>query len=316
MKEEILQNPYSAHREITSCINKASRNVYLPNFYEDIKKFVNSCSICQQHQRVNVKETLLPYRVPSLPWEEVSIYFMYLQKTDYLLCTDYHSKCIEIKKLSLKTAEPVISALEQVLRTHGIPRRLHSDNGPPFDCKQFVNFTKTYDIEHVTSSPKYPKSNGMVKRAIGTMQAILHKVIKDGGDPILAVLEYNTTPKFNLLSPAEMLMGRVFITILPTKSSLLKPKFPTDITVKRLKDNQSKQKAYYDKTAVKLSPLKPKKHVYVQMGHRDWTSGSVLKKLDTPRSYLVKTFEGSELRRNRIHLRPDKNRNNSPENCN
>ncbi|GBO03224.1 Uncharacterized protein K02A2.6 [Araneus ventricosus] len=162
MKEEILQNLHSEHQGITSCINKGSRNVYWPNFCEDVKNFVNSCSICQHHQRANVKETLLPYKVPSLPWEEVSIDFMYLQKTDYLLCTDYHSKYIEIKKLTLNTAEPVISALKQIFRTHGIPRRLHSDNGPPFDSKQFVNFTKTYDSEHVTTSPKYPKSNEMV----------------------------------------------------------------------------------------------------------------------------------------------------------
>ncbi|GBM50173.1 hypothetical protein AVEN_50067-1 [Araneus ventricosus] len=112
-----------------------------------------------------------------------------------------------------------------------------------------------------------------------------------------------------------MFMGRVLRTILPTKSFLLKPKFPTEITVKRLKDEQSKQKAYYDKTAVKLSPLKTNQLVYLQMGHRDWTPGTVLKKLDTPSSYLVKTSEGSERRRNRIHLRPDQNPSNSPEIC-
>ncbi|GBN71551.1 hypothetical protein AVEN_275629-1 [Araneus ventricosus] len=118
----------------------------------------------------------------------------------------------------------MISALKQIFRTHGIPRRLHSDNGPPFDIKQFAYFTKRYDIEHVTSSPKYPKSNEMVERAIGTMQAIVYKVIKDGGDPNLTMLEYNTTPKFNLLSPAQTLTGRVLRTILQTKSFLLKPK--------------------------------------------------------------------------------------------
>ncbi|GBN17395.1 hypothetical protein AVEN_114705-1 [Araneus ventricosus] len=118
----------------------------------------------------------------------------------------------------------MISALKQIFRTHGIPRRLHSDNGPPFDIKQFVHFTKTYDIEHITSSPKHPKSNEMVERAIGTMQAIVYKVNTDGGDLNLAMLEYNTTPKFNLLSPAGTLMGRVLRTVLQTKYSLLKPK--------------------------------------------------------------------------------------------
>ncbi|GBM68622.1 Transposon Ty3-G Gag-Pol polyprotein [Araneus ventricosus] len=53
MKEEILQNLHSAHQGITSCINKASRNVYWPNFCEDIKNFVNSYSICQQHHYNN-----------------------------------------------------------------------------------------------------------------------------------------------------------------------------------------------------------------------------------------------------------------------
>ncbi|GBM38305.1 hypothetical protein AVEN_17743-1 [Araneus ventricosus] len=87
-----------------------------------------------------------------------------------------------------------------------------------FDSKQYVDFTKAYVTEQVTSSPKYPMSNGTVERAIGTMQEILNKVIKDGGDPNLVVLEYNNTSKFNLLSPAEMLMRRVLRTILPTKS--------------------------------------------------------------------------------------------------
>lgn len=317
MKMQILDNLHSAHQGITSCINKAARNVYWPNFCEEIKTFVNSCAICQQHQRANVKESLIPYKVPSLPWEEISIDFMYLQKSDYLICTDYHSKFIEIKKLTQKTADPVIAALKQIFRTHGIPRTLHSDNGPPFDSERFTDFSKKYDIQHITSSPRYPKSNGMVERAIGTIKLILRKVIKDGKDPNLAVLEYNITPKFNQLSPAEMLMGRVLRTIIPQKASLLKPKFPTDKTIKSLIDNQTNQKAYYDKSSVRLSPLKPKQPVYVQIGHRDWTPGTVLKKLDTPRSYLVKTTNGSELRRNRVHLRPDGKPSsyNSPETC-
>jgi hypothetical protein len=259
-----------------------------------------------------VKEPLKPYKVPSLPWEDIAIDFMYLQNTNYLVCTDYHSKFIEIKKLNSKTAEPVLTALKQIFRTHGIPRRLHSDNGPPFDSKQFAQFIKTYDMEHVTSSPKYPKSNGMVEKAIGIMKSILYKVIKGGGDPNLAVLEYNTTPKLNMSSPAEMLMGRVLRTILPQRSSLLKPKFPIKDTMKKLKYKQAKQKEYYDRTAVQLPPFTTNQPVFVQMGHRDWTPGTVVKKLETPRSYLVKTANGSELRRNRVHLRPNQT-TSSPE---
>ena len=35
-----------------------------------------------------------------------------------------------------------------------------------------------------------------------------------------------------------------------------------------------------------------------------WITGQVKEKLNEPRSYVVKTSTGSELRRNRIHLKP------------
>ncbi|GBN71552.1 hypothetical protein AVEN_275630-1 [Araneus ventricosus] len=51
------------------------------------------------------------------------------------------------------------------------------------------------------------------------------------------------------------------------------------------------------------------------MSRRDWALGTILKKLDAPRSYLFKVSAVSELRRNRIHLRPDQNPNNRQEIC-
>ncbi|GBN54690.1 hypothetical protein AVEN_206927-1 [Araneus ventricosus] len=51
------------------------------------------------------------------------------------------------------------------------------------------------------------------------------------------------------------------------------------------------------------------------MGHREWTPGTVLKNPDTLCSYVFKTSAGRELKRYRIHLRPDQNPNKSPEIC-
>lgn len=306
MRNEVLTKLHVAHQGITSCQNKAKGTIYWPKMMEDIKSFVESCSVCQKHQRANSRQPLMPYEVPSYPWQEVGLDFMYLEGEDFLILTDYHSKFIEVRKLSKKTAESVVSSLKQIFRTHGIPRKVHSDNGPPFDSNFYQLFAKSYDFQIVTSSPKYARSNGMIERAIGTMKNILYKVKTDGGDPNLAILEYNNTPKYNLPSPAQMLMGRAQRNLCPTKLTNLKPRFPTEKTKFQLKENQRKQKEYHDKSAVDLEKLQVQQPVLIQMGHRDWIPGTVLRSDVTPRSYIVKTPSGAELRRNRIHLRPDR----------
>lgn len=315
MRHYVLLKLHSAHQGITACQAKAKDALYWPNIMEDIKGFIENCQSCQEHQRSNSKQPLQPYEVPKLPWEEVGIDFMYLKGENYLQLIDYHSKFIEFRKLSCKTAASVISALKQIFRTHGIPRKIHSDNGPPYDSQAYLDFLKSYDIQPVTSSPKYPRSNGMVERSIGTMKNLLFKVLTSGGDPNLAVLEYNNTPKYKLPSPAEMLMGRSLRTLVPKKTSLLKPKFPTKNTVHQLHENQRKQKQYYDATTTNLKHLNVQDPIYLQVGHRNWTPGTVIQK-HSPRSYIVKSSDGAIYRRNRIHLRSRKETADAPRNEN
>ena len=45
---------------------------------------------------------------------------------------------------------------------HGIPELVASDNGPQFS---FAKFAEEYGFTDVTTSPKYPHANGLVKRA-------------------------------------------------------------------------------------------------------------------------------------------------------
>ena len=73
----------------------------------------------------------------------------------------------------------------------------------------------TYGVEHITSSPMYPQSNGSAERMVQTVENILRKCEEDKEDPYLALLSYRATPLDNQLkSPAE-LTGRKFKTRLP-----------------------------------------------------------------------------------------------------
>ncbi|KAG8181061.1 hypothetical protein JTE90_014774 [Oedothorax gibbosus] len=41
------------------------------------------------------------------------------------------------------------------------------------------------------------------------------------------------------------------------------------------------------------------------MAHRNWSPATVIEEHQTPRSYIVQLENGSEIRRNRVHIRPD-----------
>ena len=83
---------------------------------------------------------------------------------------------------------------------HGIPERAVSDNGPQYSSEEFCNFARQYELEHVTSSPGYPESNGKAESAIKQAKRIMENAITTKADPYLVLLEHRNTPSDLLLN--------------------------------------------------------------------------------------------------------------------
>jgi len=84
-----------------------------------------------------------------------------------------------------------------------------TDNGPQFTSKEFQEFSHEYCFEHITSSPRYPKSNGLVERMVQTVKQTMKKFMTMKEDLYMAMLIYRTTPLTNNIpAPAELLNGR------------------------------------------------------------------------------------------------------------
>ena len=203
-REEVLKQLHCAHQGIVACKRQARESVYWPGMTLEIEAMIKKCEICLSYSKSNSPEPLILRPVPDHVWQDVAMDFMRLQNEDYIVMVDYFSKFVEIQKLTSKTATSVVSVLKRTFRTHGIPARLFSDGGPPFDSRVYLEFLREYKIEHRLSSPKYPQSNGMIERTIQTVRGLLTKC-KDGN---LAMIHYNNTPKEDMPSPAEVLMGR------------------------------------------------------------------------------------------------------------
>ena len=73
--------------------------------------------------------------------------------------------------------------MKQVFSEQGIPACINSDNGGHFDSWDFMQFLESYGIDHDTSSPRYPRSNGLVERFVETVKTILSKARDSKTDP-------------------------------------------------------------------------------------------------------------------------------------
>lgn len=184
MRLEILNCIHTGHLGITKCRARARASIWWPGLSMQIENMVANCSTCAK-DRPEPKEPLISTSFPSRPWERLAADLFELEGKVYLIVVDYYSRWFEIRRLNDQSSARVISVLKELFSTHGIPDIIVSDNGPHFSSDAFRLFTTEYDFVHVTSSPKYPRANGEVERAVRTVKALKFARMKTHTQPSL-----------------------------------------------------------------------------------------------------------------------------------
>ena len=122
---------------------------------------------------------------------------------------DYFSKYLIVRRLPNSSTHTMIKELGLVFTELGRPFVLRSDNGPCYSSREFHNFLSFYQVDHVTSSPHHPQSNGFAEALVGITKKLMEKSLKEGKPWNFGLLQYRTTPISSTLpSPLEMLTGR------------------------------------------------------------------------------------------------------------
>lgn len=189
---------------------------------------------------------------------------------------------------------------------HGIPEKLETDGGPQYSSKTFDDFVKRWQIDHVKSSPHYPRSNGFAERNVQTAKNLLKKCWYDGSDVHEALVMLRNTPRNDTLgSSAQRLFSRNLRTFIPVKKEKLKPKVMNNVT-RELAKLRFQQKIYADKISSPFKQLEVDEKVRMKVGHREWIPATVVEKTKFPRSVIVETTAGKKYRRNNIHLQRTK----------
>ncbi|KAL9973080.1 hypothetical protein ACROYT_G019489 [Oculina patagonica] len=117
-----------------------------------------------------------------------------------------------------------------------------------------LKFSKEWDFDHRTSSPRHSQSNGKAESAVKEAKKILVKCKKAGSDAFLALLDHRNTPPAGIqISPPQRLPNR---RTLPMSAGLLKPSVANEDTTRtKLRLCQQQQACYYERGTQDLDPL-------------------------------------------------------------
>ncbi|XP_066970164.1 uncharacterized protein [Macrobrachium rosenbergii] len=185
------QDSFSGHFGIGKTFQKLAESFWWPGLKSSVKKFVKECEICQVMGKPNQlipKAPLNPIPAIGEPFSEIVVDVVGpLPKTKsgcmYMLTVvDRASRFPEAFPLRWITSRVVFEKLIDYFSRYGLPRIIQTDCGTNFTSKEFRSKCAELAIQHITSVPYHPESQGVVERFHQTLKSILKKHCYEQGD--------------------------------------------------------------------------------------------------------------------------------------
>ena len=300
LRKKVLEQIHDGHLGIEKCMLKARDSVFWPGISNDIQETVEKCGICQASSRAakpvgNVSD------MPPHAWHTLGTDLFHWNKIDYLVIGDYFSKYLIVRRLPNSSTHVVIKELGLVFTELGRPFILRSDNGPCYSSREFHNFLSFYQVDHITSSPHYPQSNGFAEALVGITKKLMEKSVKEGKLLNYGLMQYRTTPISSTLpSPLEMLTGRRPHSTLPQLPSSIGKNMETS----RIQEELLRRQPNNTSTGAHMD-LDPGQPVFVkEVNGNVWRTATVDQPAAEPDFYWVRFPDNSILRRTRSMIKP------------
>ena len=278
----LLTELHCSHLGMSRMKSLARSYFWWPHLDSEIEELSHSCVECSAASRNPPKAPAHPWMIPQHPWQRIHVDHAQFGKYLLLVTIDAYSKWPEVHIVPSTSAQTTIDKLRMIFAIHGIPMTLVSDNGTPFQSKEFHKFMNANGIMHRHVPPYHPSSNGLAENMVKTVKQALSKckITKDATIEthiarFLASyrnIRHSTTSR----TPAELLFNRTPRTLL----SLVHPCTPQQIeqTVeKHIGDHQPRH--FSVNSDVMIRDLRPN-------AAEKWRKGTITKILG-PLNYEV-----------------------------
>ncbi len=228
LQGRVLRMLHDTHLGTVKMKQLARSYCWWPSINKDIEEIARSCTICSQLQPIP-NQQFKSWDEPTHVWSRVHMDFLGpLWNSKWLVLVDAKSKFPVVVDMGNNTSGTnLIQALEQVIDWFGPPQTLVSDNGPPFNSYELIQFYDKYGINHVTTAPYHPASNGLAERFVRSFKEALLKeqsmgqtdkstavrrILRTyrwsphtttGESPANLILQHSVRTEFDLMKPAK-----------------------------------------------------------------------------------------------------------------
>ena len=180
LEEKVLNILHDQHIGVTRMKILARKEVWFPDIDKKIEEKVKTCGICQAYDNKAPKNLFVSnWPKTSKPFQRVHIDFFTKFGRDFVILVDAYTKYVDVKMIINKDCQTVIQYLRNFISIFGFPESLVSDNGPPFQSKDFSFFLEKNKIGHIFSPPYHPQSNGQVEGFVKWVKRSLLKELEE-----------------------------------------------------------------------------------------------------------------------------------------
>ena len=172
--EAILKLIHKGHLGLNKCKLQTKDTVYRLGLNYQLGKLISDCKPCLKYSQSKCKQQ----PIMALGQET----FFHFEGASCLPIVDYTNRFPVVHKLLSMTGQHVSTQCKQIFSEYGWSETLISDNGPCYSVEGFTNLMKEYGVNHITSSPHYPQSNGLAKKLVQIVKNVFYKAKEEGRD--------------------------------------------------------------------------------------------------------------------------------------
>ena len=231
LRTKLLSILHSAHQGVEGMKTRASNSIYWPGLNESIRRTRLQCEACNRIAPSQPREPLQLIAPAEYPFQHICMDAFQISDHHYLAIVDRYSGWLIVfhVKGSHPQSKHIVNGLRAVFTDYGVPEKIFTDGGLPFQGEEVRSFLNIWKVIHKTSSARYPQGNGRAELGVKTAKRLLQENTRPDGSlnsngVSRALLQYRNTPLQCLgLSPAQILYHRNLRDGFPVSPDCLRP---------------------------------------------------------------------------------------------
>jgi hypothetical protein len=214
LQVRVIELAHEGHQGVIRTKQLLRSCVWFPDLDNQVQKFVKGCAACIVSQSTKTRTPLVMSNLPEKPWTELSMdFYTFPDSSELLVVIDDYTRFPVVVPTQSTAFRFVEEKLSDVLSTFGVPVVIRTDNGPPFNGKDFAAFADRMGFKHRKVTYAWPEANGEAERFMRTLSKVIRTASATGVNWMVQVNDflrnYRLTPHpATGFSPSELLFGR------------------------------------------------------------------------------------------------------------